>query len=258
MSRRSRPEKPPLPVVNVEMANLATLEGYAGEVYKVAAVMLHPNDRVAQSSFVMSATVDLVERIVADIVPPPRVLISNKPREVEIRPPERIVREAMVQRLHRKGEKGGTDADGPFSGPSVAAVILARAFKMAHSGYPELGIMQVIAEQGEAYRAQGVVGAGRDRLTEIWAEYRPVAHIAAAFMSIKNRSLKDRRTFFDWIGRAADILKDGGQLGSRFAEPILPLEECWRIAITPTAIGRGAPGKSRDSDSVTSGPAWSQ
>jgi hypothetical protein len=252
----TRRKGPTVPIVNIEMANLATLEGYAGEVYKVAAVMLHPNDKVERSSFVMSATVDLVERIVADITPSPRVLV-NKPREVEIRSPERLVREAMAQRLHRKGEKGGPD-DAPFSGPSVAAAILARAFKMAHAGHPEIGIMQVIAEQGEAYRAQRVVGAGRDRLTEIWTEYRSVAHIAAAFMSIKGRSLQDRRTFFDWIGKAADILKEAGQLGSRFAEPILPQEECWRIVLTPTALGRGVTGISSDSVLSTPRPPWSQ
>lgn len=240
------------------MAHLGTPQGYAGEVLRLLSLMLHPRNGATRTSFLVSAGYDLLLDHAAQMSPPGVVAISGKPREVEVRPAGKFVTEAMAPQLNRRGAKGKPDPADPYSGPNIAAAILRRAFDMADDGYPELGIMQVIAEQGEAYRAEGVVGAGRDRLSEIWAEYRPVAHIAAAFGAIQGRSLRDRRVFFDWIGLAQDLFKAGGQIGSRFAEPILSPSECWRIALTPTAFGRGVPGNFRDSDSVTSDRAWSQ
>ncbi len=258
MSRRGRPDRPASAVLTIDMADLAMPNGYAVAVYRTFALMLHPDDMVARSGLVMSASFDMLDRHARAMTPPKVVSIHNKPREVEIRPTERIVAEAMAPVLRRAGDRAKADPESPHSAPAVAAAILRRAIRLAREWNPEVGIESVLEEQGRIYREQGLIGVGRDRLTEIWQGHRSVAHIAAAYAEIRGQSLQDRKVFFRWLGLAQDLLKIGGAIGNRFAEPILPPDLCWRIALTPSAMGGGRPGFSRASDSVTRGPPWSQ
>ena len=250
MSRHGRTEKPVVPILNIDMADLAMPNGYAVAVYRVFALMLHPSDMVARSGFVMSASFDMPARHAEAMTPPKTVSIHGKPREVEVRPTEKIISEAMAPVLRTPGDKRKVDPESPHSGPAVAAAVLRRAYRLAHDWNPEVGIEKVLEEQSRVYREEGLIGVGRDRLIEIWQEYRPIAHIAAAYAEIKGQSLKDPKVFFHWIGLAQDLFKIGGGIGNRFAEPILPPDRCWRIVLTPSAMAGGRPGFSRASDSM--------
>ena len=237
MPKRKRPERSDFPIHTVDMASFATLPGFGREVYEVAAIMFHPRDAAARRSFVTSAVVDMMERIADLTSPRGEVKIANRSREVEILNVDRLLGEAMAPKLNRKGAKGQNNERDPYSGVNIAAKILARAFALADEGWPETGIIQVLEDQGKAYKSDGVVGAGRDRLTEIWQEYRASAHIALSYSELDCRLLEDRRGFFEWVGRSMDYLKRGSLIGSRFAAPILPPEECWSIVLFPTAGG---------------------
>ncbi len=237
MRKRKVPERVEFPIHTVDMASLVTLTGIGREVYEVAAIMFHPRDAAARRTFVASAVNDMMERIADLTSPRGNVGIAGKPRDVEILNVDRLLDEAMAPKLNRKGAKGQDDEKDPYSGANIAATILARAFALDDEGWHEAGITQVLSEQGEAYKRDGVIGAGRDRLTEIWQEYRSSAHITLAYSELDCKLFDDHRGLFDWTGRSMDFLKRGKSIGSRFGTPILPPEECWQIAWTPSLGG---------------------
>ncbi len=221
-------------------------------------IMLYPHDKLARSTFVLSATTDMLEERAAQLTPRGTVVIHDKPRDVEIRSPKKLIAEALMPRLNFKGEKGKVDPNDPYSGPNIAGQILKRAFALADKGKAQAGIMHVIDEQRDAYRKEGLKGISRENLTNVWDEYRCVAHIAAAFAEVKSQSFRETHIFIRWVGLASDILKEGSVMGNPFGKKILPIEDAWRVLWTPTARGIGLPENFRDSVLMTTRPPWSQ
>ena len=223
----------------VDMANMVTLQGLGEEVYKVTAIMFHPNDAAARRTFIESSKVDMTRRLRAAKYLPSKIFMEIPAPDVDILNINRLLDEAMPVALTFKGAKGKNgDGDG-YTGTAIAAAILARALTAADQGNSELGIAQIISDQGDEYRREGVKNAGRDTLTKVWQDYRAIAHISLACLEMgpNRRPFEDPRVFFDWISRSEDLLRAGSAIGNRFATPILPKEECWSLVVRPSLGG---------------------
>lgn len=241
MAKRDRP-KQSIPMTHtVDMAKMVTLQGLGEEVYKVASIMLHPHNVSARRTFLESARVDMMRRLSSANILPKKVLMELPPPDISILNVDRLLDEAIPVALRIKGakEKGEKGVGDGYSGFVIAAAILARALAAAEHGNPELGIAQIISDQGDLYRREGVIGTGRDNLTDIWHDYRASAHISLAFLEMGRniRFTENPGAFFDWISRSEDLFRAGSTVGNRFAAPILPPGECWSIVVRPSLGG---------------------
>jgi hypothetical protein len=220
------------------MEAMTTLQGLGIEVYKVAAIMCHPNDIAARRTFIASAQSDMLYRL------KDAKLISdgvsfNPPRDASVLHLDRLLDEAMPVALGFKGASGRNENRDGYTGTVIAATILARALEEAGNGNDELGIAQIISDQGEEFRREGVKGTGRDSMTEIWQEHRASAHISLAFLEMgpSRRFLENPNVLFEWIGRSMDLLEAGRTVSNRFGGPILPEKECWHVLMRPSFGG---------------------
>lgn len=239
MPKRDRSKQPPSLVHVVNMANMTTLPGLGEEVYKVASIMFHPNDAAARKTFIASALVDMARRQRTAGYLPHDTLIHLPSEDISILGIERLLDEAMPLALEFKVSKDKAKDGSGYTGNVIAAAILARAIAASEQGNDELGIAQIISDQGEEYRREGVKGVGRDNLTKVWQEYRASAHIALACfeMGSGHRMLEDPAALFKWVARSEDLLKAGNAIGNRFAERILPEGECWSLLWRPSFGG---------------------
>ena len=211
----------------------------------ILSIVLFPRDDRARNQYRASEVVGLGHEA-ARIAGPEANITVTLPQGMFVTDPD-ILSASALRPAARRPEKAERLE---ISAPGLAGSILLQAFLLDDRGTSDVSLTKSIEAQIDLMRSKAriTLGSTVPNLTAVWNQYRPVAHISAAMVSLYLRNkdsswFNDQIQFVDFL-RLANSMRVRGQAlrHKKAAEPILHRDEGYEFSIVPCAILRRTTG----------------
>ena len=227
-----------MPLLKINESDLAQPIEFRGIQDRVQSLLFYPDDPQARAQYVASRVLEFARRL-ADEIGPGTTLTITAPPNIWLSDPAKLAAEALAPAVRRPEKAEAFDV----SPQGLAGLVLLQAFSSHERGDPDVSLTKCIEAVVQILRTrQATLGSTKSNIKDVWHKYRPVAHIAAAFIVGFKRNngshwFNDPLQFVEFL-RVANTMKTRGEAirHKQAVDSILVPGEGWEFVISPSTV----------------------